>query len=84
LAEQDLEIYEAISQIYMLCNTLHEYKTVKSYHVLNAELNAINILFFFLIIAKKNACRFSSDPETTMGLVQHEGGPCGVLATVQV
>nr|XP_015636881.1 ubiquitin carboxyl-terminal hydrolase MINDY-3 [Oryza sativa Japonica Group]CAE04637.3 OSJNBa0028I23.19 [Oryza sativa Japonica Group] len=27
--------------------------------------------------------RFSSDPETTMGLVQHEGGPCGVLATVQ-
>jgi hypothetical protein len=53
LAEQYLEIYEAISQIYMLCNTLHEYKTVKSYHVLNAELNAINILFFFLIIAKK-------------------------------
>ncbi|TKW04361.1 hypothetical protein SEVIR_7G104000v4 [Setaria viridis] len=27
--------------------------------------------------------RFSSDSETTMGLVQHEGGPCGVLATVQ-
>ncbi|KAF8715558.1 hypothetical protein HU200_027217 [Digitaria exilis] len=27
--------------------------------------------------------RFSSDRETTMGLVQHEGGPCGVLATVQ-
>uniref|UniRef100_A0A453BYQ4 Deubiquitinating enzyme MINDY-3/4 conserved domain-containing protein n=1 Tax=Aegilops tauschii subsp. strangulata TaxID=200361 RepID=A0A453BYQ4_AEGTS len=27
--------------------------------------------------------RFSSDPETAMGLVQHEGGPCGVLATVQ-
>lgn len=27
--------------------------------------------------------RFSSDLETTMGLVQHEGGPCGVLATVQ-
>ncbi|KAM0901103.1 hypothetical protein ACQ4PT_020201 [Festuca glaucescens] len=27
--------------------------------------------------------RFSSDAETTMGLVQHEGGPCGVLATVQ-
>ncbi|RLM74770.1 hypothetical protein C2845_PM15G08090 [Panicum miliaceum] len=27
--------------------------------------------------------RFSPDPETTMGLVQHEGGPCGVLATVQ-
>ncbi|VAH47734.1 unnamed protein product [Triticum turgidum subsp. durum] len=26
---------------------------------------------------------FSSDPETAMGLVQHEGGPCGVLATVQ-
>ncbi|CAN0881838.1 Ubiquitin carboxyl-terminal hydrolase MINDY-3 [Linum grandiflorum] len=26
---------------------------------------------------------FSSDPETSMGLVQHEGGPCGVLATIQ-
>ena len=28
--------------------------------------------------------RFSSDPDTCMGLVQHEGGPCGVLATIQV
>ncbi|KAJ4834164.1 hypothetical protein Tsubulata_004673 [Turnera subulata] len=28
--------------------------------------------------------RFSPDPETSMGLVQHEGGPCGVLATIQV
>ncbi|KAG0463286.1 hypothetical protein HPP92_019355 [Vanilla planifolia] len=27
--------------------------------------------------------RFSSDPETLIGLVQHEGGPCGVLATIQ-
>ncbi|KAJ4953420.1 hypothetical protein NE237_030252 [Protea cynaroides] len=27
--------------------------------------------------------RFSSDPETCMGLVQHEGGPCGVLAAIQ-
>ncbi|PKA61527.1 hypothetical protein AXF42_Ash018814 [Apostasia shenzhenica] len=27
--------------------------------------------------------RFSSDPETSIGLVQHEGGPCGVLATIQ-
>ncbi|KAG2663110.1 hypothetical protein I3760_16G011900 [Carya illinoinensis] len=27
--------------------------------------------------------RFSSDPETSMGLVQHEGGPCGVLAALQ-
>ncbi|XP_075509450.1 uncharacterized protein LOC142545903 [Primulina tabacum] len=27
--------------------------------------------------------RFSPDPETSMGLVQHEGGPCGVLAAVQ-
>ncbi|XP_020583747.1 ubiquitin carboxyl-terminal hydrolase FAM188A isoform X2 [Phalaenopsis equestris] len=25
----------------------------------------------------------SSDPETCIGLVQHEGGPCGVLATIQ-
>ncbi|CAH9085257.1 unnamed protein product [Cuscuta europaea] len=27
--------------------------------------------------------RFSPDLETSMGLVQHEGGPCGVLATIQ-
>ncbi|GLT32144.1 hypothetical protein SLA2020_068310 [Shorea laevis] len=27
--------------------------------------------------------RFSPDPETSMRLVQHEGGPCGVLATIQ-
>ncbi|KAM7259609.1 hypothetical protein ACFE04_015350 [Oxalis oulophora] len=27
--------------------------------------------------------RFSSDQETSMGLVQHEGGPCGVLAAIQ-
>ncbi|KAM7518703.1 hypothetical protein LguiB_017665 [Lonicera macranthoides] len=27
--------------------------------------------------------RFSPDQETSMGLVQHEGGPCGVLATIQ-
>ncbi|XP_049388783.1 uncharacterized protein LOC125853155 isoform X1 [Solanum stenotomum] len=28
--------------------------------------------------------RFSPDPDTSMGLVQHEGGPCGVLAAIQV
>ncbi|KAI5671221.1 hypothetical protein M9H77_11585 [Catharanthus roseus] len=27
--------------------------------------------------------RFSLDQDTCMGLVQHEGGPCGVLATIQ-
>ncbi|KAI5058414.1 hypothetical protein GOP47_0026584 [Adiantum capillus-veneris] len=27
--------------------------------------------------------RFSPDPETSLGLVQREGGPCGVLAPVQ-
>ncbi|KAK1435527.1 hypothetical protein QVD17_01292 [Tagetes erecta] len=27
--------------------------------------------------------RFSPDEETSMGLVQHEGGPCGVLAALQ-
>ncbi|GFP97801.1 protein fam188a [Phtheirospermum japonicum] len=27
--------------------------------------------------------RFSADPETSMGLVQHEAGPCGVLAAIQ-
>ena len=28
--------------------------------------------------------RFSPDAETSIGLVQHEGGPCGVLAAIQV
>ncbi|XP_024976485.1 ubiquitin carboxyl-terminal hydrolase MINDY-3 isoform X1 [Cynara cardunculus var. scolymus] len=28
--------------------------------------------------------RFSPDEETSMGLVQHEGGPCGVLAAIQI
>src|SRR5262245_44508406 len=32
----------------------------------------------------KSFYRFSPDLETSMGLVQHEGGPCGVLATIQV
>ncbi|XP_047328359.1 ubiquitin carboxyl-terminal hydrolase MINDY-3-like [Impatiens glandulifera] len=27
--------------------------------------------------------RFSPDRDTSMGLVQHEGGPCGVLAAIQ-
>lgn len=27
--------------------------------------------------------RFSSEPDTSMGLVQREGGPCGVLSAVQ-
>lgn len=27
--------------------------------------------------------RFSPDPETSLGLVQREGGPCGVLAPIQ-
>ncbi|CAM8938988.1 unnamed protein product [Rhodiola kirilowii] len=27
--------------------------------------------------------RLSTDQETSMGLVQHEGGPCGVLAAIQ-
>lgn len=29
-------------------------------------------------------CRFSPDAETSLGLVQREGGPCGVLAPIQV
>lgn len=33
---------------------------------------------------KNRSYRFSPDPETFMGLVQHEGGPCGVLAAIQV
>ncbi|KAK8448797.1 hypothetical protein SEVIR_7G104000v4 [Setaria viridis] len=35
------------------------------------------------VLAQWSNQGISSDSETTMGLVQHEGGPCGVLATVQ-
>lgn len=37
-----------------------------------------------LILDDYFSCRFSPDEETSMGLVQHEGGPCGVLAALQV
>ena len=44
------------------------------------------VVSFLALISyhKKLSYRFSSDPETSMGLVQHEGGPCGVLAAIQV
>ncbi|KAG8064456.1 hypothetical protein GUJ93_ZPchr0004g39315, partial [Zizania palustris] len=48
------------------------------------------VLVFGTVVSKEvlaqwsnQGIRFSPDAETTMGLVQHEGGPCGVLATVQ-
>lgn len=41
-------------------------------------------IFPYMVKALKFLFRFSIDPETSMGLVQHEGGPCGVLAAVQV
>ncbi|KAF5467755.1 hypothetical protein F2P56_011973 [Juglans regia] len=35
------------------------------------------------ILAQWTNQGISPDPETSMGLVQHEGGPCGVLAAIQ-
>ncbi|KAL8236864.1 hypothetical protein R6Q59_017945 [Mikania micrantha] len=35
------------------------------------------------LLKKKVDMRFSPDGETSIGLVHHEGGPCGVLATLQ-
>ena len=45
-----------------------------------------NKFIYLLFVANtiKLPYRFSSDPETSMGLVQLEGGPCGVLAAIQV
>lgn len=57
------------------------------------SIDEANQLFFMVfggsvtkeIIAQwtNQGIRYSPDPETSMGLVQHEGGPCGVLATIQ-
>ncbi|CAI8604354.1 unnamed protein product [Vicia faba] len=54
------------------------------------EANKLFVMVFGSQVSKdilaqwcNQGIRFSSDPETSMGLVQHEGGPCGVLATIQ-
>ncbi|KAK7270940.1 hypothetical protein RJT34_26476 [Clitoria ternatea] len=54
------------------------------------EANELFVLVFGNEVTKgilaqwsNQGIRFSSDPETSMGLVQHEGGPCGVLAAIQ-
>ncbi|XP_058769871.1 uncharacterized protein LOC131643624 [Vicia villosa] len=54
------------------------------------EANKLFVMVFGSEVSKdilaqwcNQGIRFSSDPETSMGLVQHEGGPCGVLATIQ-
>lgn len=72
-----------------------EVKEVKMREDLGEELSEdeANQLFFMVfgesvtkeIIAQwtNQGIRFSPDPETSIGLVQHEGGPCGVLATIQ-
>lgn len=53
-----------------------------SYVVSKIEL--VICLFIGITVLCYFTCRFSADPETSMGLVQHEGGPCGVLAAIQV
>jgi hypothetical protein len=54
------------------------------------EANKLFVMVFGSEVSKdilaqwcNQGIRFSSDPETSMGLVQHEGGPCGVLAAIQ-
>ncbi|KAG8378121.1 hypothetical protein BUALT_Bualt08G0105200 [Buddleja alternifolia] len=55
-----------------------------------AEADQLFVMIFGTGVSKdvlaqwcNQGIRFSADPETSMGLVQHEGGPCGVLATIQ-
>lgn len=55
-----------------------------------AEANQLFLMVFGSAVTRdilaqwsNQGIRFSSDPETSMGLVQHEGGPCGVLAAIQ-
>ncbi|KAF3445520.1 hypothetical protein FNV43_RR10696 [Rhamnella rubrinervis] len=55
-----------------------------------AEANQLFSMVFGAEVSKdilaqwtNQGIRFSPDSETSMGLVQHEGGPCGVLAAIQ-
>ncbi|KAK7270433.1 hypothetical protein RIF29_23564 [Crotalaria pallida] len=54
------------------------------------EANELFVMVFGSDVSKgilarwcNQGIRFSSDSATSMGLVQHEGGPCGVLAAIQ-
>lgn len=65
------------------------FKSVSFARILHIYLDgfrspALVYLHFICLYHEQNLYRYSSDPETSMGLVQHEGGPCGVLATIQV
>lgn len=68
---------------YVSRNSVSDFFVIRRKEVLNIMLYARR-LFICLHCRKNFLCRFSPDPETSMGLVQHEGGPCGVLATIQV
>lgn len=67
------------------------------HNVVTGIVGSLNLIFAYLgwtlfhrfiwvdfLILEKIFYRFSPDPDTSMGLVQHEGGPCGVLAAIQV
>ncbi|CAL0316034.1 unnamed protein product [Lupinus luteus] len=65
-------------------------KEVKSRELSVEEANELFVMVFGSEVSKgilarwcNQGIRFSSDPVTSMGLVQHEGGPCGVLAAMQ-
>ncbi|XP_073306899.1 uncharacterized protein [Primulina huaijiensis] len=55
-----------------------------------ADANKIFLMTFGNRVAKdvlsqwtNQGIRFSAEPKTSVGLVQYEGGPCGVLAAIQ-
>lgn len=62
------------------------------HNVVTGIVGSLNLIFAYLgwtlihglLILENIFYRFSPDPDTSMGLVQHEGGPCGVLAAIQV
>ncbi|KAE9611347.1 hypothetical protein Lal_00011761 [Lupinus albus] len=70
--------------------TVDKGKEVKSRELSVEEANELFVMVFGSEVSKgilarwcNQGIRFSSDPVTSMGLVQHEGGPCGVLAAMQ-
>jgi hypothetical protein len=75
--------FKTKSMQFLEITCLWSYHISYSHVITLCNLNECNTYFYPSNICR-NGFRFSSDAETTMGLVQHEGGPCGVLATVQV
>lgn len=78
-----LQLFIYMSCFLTYCTFLISISTFELF-VSNTAKFQIDYACFLLLILWKLSFRFSSDPITSMGLVQHEGGPCGVLAAIQV